>query len=1028
MNITKAAIEKNRITAVVLILILFAGINTYRTMPRAEDPGFIIRWALVTTDFPGASPERVEMLVTDKVEKAIQEMPEIDFIYSLSKTGVSLITVGIKESYTDMRPIWDDLRRKVERTKDRGELPQGIIGPRVNDEFGDVFGTIVTLTGEGYTYAELKEIADDVRNELLVIEDVAKVEIHGAQEERIFVEYNNSRLAEIGISPSQLMSILSSKNIIMSGGDITTEHETMVLEPTGNFESVEDLQQTIINLPGRSELIYLEDVADIYRDYIDPPRSMVRSNGIPALALAINMRENGNIIELGKAVKEKIAYLQSVYPIGVEFDFAAFQPYHVDKKIQEFTGNLLQAIGVVLLVMLIFLGLRTGFVVASLVPMAMVMSVMLMGFFKIGLDQMSLASLIIALGMLVDNAIVMSESIMVQMSEGKEPVEAAIQSANELRIPLLTSSLTTAAAFLPIFLAESGVGEYCAPLFKVVTITLLSSWILSLTMIPMLCVRFLKVKRRDKEESYNTLFYQKYRNFLLMLLKKPVITILATIIVFLVVMQGFGLLPNIFFPSNDKAIYTAEINLPIGTPIQRTVQIVDELEAFMRSELVVNSNRQKGIANWSTYIGQGPPTFMLGFSPEQANPGYACFIVNASSGGGILDRLIHKTDVYCREHFPDVRPNIDRLNLGPPPDAPVNIRIFGKELDKIEDIAEKVKMKLASVPGTRDIHDDWGLRTKKLVVKIRQARAKRAGVSNQDIAFSLQTALTGIVTTQYREEDNIIPITLRSVAAERQDIGKLETINVYSQSTGQNVPLKQVADLEVVWEPSMMIRRDLLKVMSIKCEVDPITTPIAIAQEMEKWLGNEKTNWEIGYKYEVGGEMESSEEANKSINDKLPIAFLIIILLLVFQFNSIRRPLIILLTIPFGLIGVVIGLIVLRSYFGFMTLLGVISLAGVVINNAIVLIDRIRIEIEENGLEPPRAIVEAAQRRFRPILLTTATTIGGLIPLYLGGGPLWEPMAIAIMFGLAFATLLTLGLVPVLYSLFFRVKFKDFSY
>lgn len=1028
MNITKAAIEKNRITAVVLILILFAGINTYRTMPRAEDPGFIIRWALVTTDFPGASPERVEMLVTDKVEKAIQEMPEIDFIYSLSKTGVSLISVGIKESYTDMRPIWDDLRRKVERTKDRGELPQGIIGPRVNDEFGDVFGTIVTLTGEGYTYAELKEIADDVRNELLVIEDVAKVEIHGAQEERIFVEYNNSRLAEIGISPGQLMSILSSKNIIMSGGDITTEHETMVLEPTGNFESVEDLQQTIINLPGRSELIYLEDVADIYRGYIDPPRSMVRTNSIPALALAINMRENGNIIELGKAVKEKIAYLQSVYPIGVEFDFAAFQPYHVDKKIQEFTGSLLQAIGVVLLVMLIFLGLRTGFVVASLVPMAMVMSIMLMGFFDIGLDQMSLASLIIALGMLVDNAIVMSESIMVQISEGKKPVEAATRSANELRIPLLTSSLTTAAAFLPIFLAESGVGEYCAPLFKVVTITLLSSWILSLTMIPMLCVRFLKVKKRDKGESYNSPFYQKYRNFLLMLLKKPVITVLVTIIIFFVAMQGFGLLPNIFFPSNDKAIYTAEINLPIGTPIQRTVQIVDELEAFMQSELVVNSNRQEGIVNWSTYIGQGPPTFMLGFNPEQANPGYACFIVNANSGGEVLDGLIHKTDVYCREHFPDVRPNVDRLNLGPPPDAPVNIRIFGKEIDKIEDIAEKVKIKLASIPGTRDIHDDWGLRTKKMVVKIRQARAKRAGVTNQDIAFSLQTALTGIVTTQYREEDNIIPITLRSIAAERQDIGKLETINVYSQSTGQNVPLKQVADLEVVWEPSMMIRRDLLKVMSIKCEVEPTTTPIAVAQEMEKWLGDEKKNWEIGYKYEVGGEMESSEEANKSINDKLPIAFLIIILLLVVQFNSIRRPLIILLTIPFGLIGVVIGLIVLQSYFGFMTLLGVISLAGVVINNAIVLIDRIRIEIEENGLEPPRAIVEAAQRRFRPILLTTATTIGGLIPLYLGGGPLWEPMAIAIMFGLAFATLLTLGLVPVLYSLLFRVKFKDFSY
>jgi multidrug efflux pump subunit AcrB len=399
MNITKISIEKNRITVVVLILIIFAGINTFRTMPRAEDPGFIIRWALVTTDFPGASPERVEMLVTDKLEKAIQEMPEIDYIYSESKTGVSIIYVAIQESYTEMRPIWDNLRRKVNRTKNRGELPAGIDGPRVNDEFGDVFGTIVTLTGDGYNYAELKEIADEVRHELLVIDEVAKVEIHGVQEEHIFVEYNDARLAELGLSASQLSGILENQNIVMSGGDITTGQEKIVLEPTGSFESVEDLKRTLINLPGRSDLLYLEDMVHISRGYIDPPQSKVRANAIPALALAINMREGGNIIQLGEKVKEKITYLQSVYPLGIEFDFVAFQPYHVEKKVNDFINNLLQAIGIVLLVMLLFLGLRTGLVVASLVPMAMIMSLMFMGVFRIGLDQMSLASLIIALGM-----------------------------------------------------------------------------------------------------------------------------------------------------------------------------------------------------------------------------------------------------------------------------------------------------------------------------------------------------------------------------------------------------------------------------------------------------------------------------------------------------------------------------------------------------------------------------------------------------------------------------------------------------
>lgn len=419
MNITRAAIEKNRITAVALILILFGGINTFRTMPRAEDPGFTVRWALITTDFPGASPERIEMLVTDKLEKAIQEMPEIDFIYSESKTGISIIIIMIQERYTEMQPIWDTLRRKVERTKNRGELPLGIIGPRVNDEFGDVFGTIATLTGEGYSYAELKEIADDVRNELLVIDEVAKVEIHGAQEERIFVEYSNARLAELGITTSQLIGILASKNIIMSGGDVSTHNENIVLEPTGNFESVDDLKRTLISIPGRTGLIYLEDVALISRGYIDPPQAYVRSSGTSALALAINMRKGGNIIKLGEKVKEKITYLQTVYPIGIEFDFVAFQPDDVDSKVKSFTVNLLQAVSVVLLVMLLFLGIRTGLVVATLVPMAMIMSFMLMGVFNIGLDMMSIASLMIALGLLVDNAIVMSESIMVQMASVK---------------------------------------------------------------------------------------------------------------------------------------------------------------------------------------------------------------------------------------------------------------------------------------------------------------------------------------------------------------------------------------------------------------------------------------------------------------------------------------------------------------------------------------------------------------------------------------------------------------------------------
>jgi multidrug efflux pump subunit AcrB len=788
VNVTRFAIEKNRITLVALILIFFAGINAYRTMPRAEDPGFVIRTAQVITYFPGASPERVEQLITDKLEKAIQEMPELDFITSESKTGVSIILVNILESYTKMRPIWDSLRRKVNAAAK--DLPDGVRGPLVNDEFGDVFGTILTLTGEGYSYAELKDIADQIRDELLLIDEVAKVDIFGAQEERVFVEYNNARLAELGLSPNQLKQILENQNIIFPGGEITTEDEQIVLEPSGNFETIEQLGRTVINLPGSSDLVYLEDVARIFRGYIDPPRSKMRFSSEPCLGLAINLREGGNIIVLGEKVAAQVDRLQGLYPIGIELDFVAFQPEHVDKKVKNFSASLLQAIGVVLAVMLLSLGMRTGLVVATLIPMAMIMSLFVMSVFHIGLDQMSLASLIIALGMLVDNAIVMSESIMVQMSEGKTAINAAVDSASELRIPLLTSSLTTAAAFLPIYLAESSTGEYTAPLFKVVSITLLSSWILALTMTPMFCVYFLRVKKASSEQKFNSAFYRKYRGFLTACLRRPVLALLAVVIVFLVAMQGFRFIPNIFFPPNDKAIFTAELELPIGAPIERTESMVKDIEQFMQDELVANADRPGGIINWATFIGAGAPRFVLTYNPEPAKPEYAIMLIN-TTGRDVIGDIISKMEAYTYEHHPDVLPTIQPLALGPAPNAPVEVRISGRDDDIVFDLADRVKEMLAGISSTKNITDNWGPRSKKLLVNIDQDRARRSGLSNLDVALSLQTILSGYQTTEFREDDEVIPVTLRSVAAERKDIAKLESHNLFFKLTGQSVRISR---------------------------------------------------------------------------------------------------------------------------------------------------------------------------------------------------------------------------------------------
>ncbi len=1031
MNITKFAIEKKRITGVALFLIVASGLLTYNNMPRAEDPGFIIRTAIVITYFPGASPERVEQLVTDKLEKVIQEMPEIDFITSQSKPGVSLVYVNIKESYKTMRPIWDSLRRKVDSAI--GQLPSGIRGPFVNDEFGDVFGSMVAVTGEGYTYAELKEIADDCRNELLLIEEVAKVEITGEQEERVFVEFNNARLSELGISPGQLKNILDSRNIIFPGGEVFTKDEQISLEPSGNFESVEELRRTVIKLPNSEDVVFLGDIAFIHRSYVDPSVMKTTFNGNPALVLAVSLREGGNIINLGDAIQEKLERFQSVYPIGVDFNIIYFQPRFVNQKIDEFVSSLLQAVTIVIVVMLIFLGVRTGLVIASLIPMAMVMALMMMGFFDIGLDQMSLAALIIALGMLVDNAIVMSESIMVMIQEGKSPVQAAIDSASELRIPLLTSSLTTAAAFLPIYLAESTTGEYTAPIFEVVTITLLCSWILALTMTPLFCVLFLKVKKKESTESFNSKFYTSYRNVLLAALRHPVISIIIILAIFFAALQLNSVIPNIFFPPNDKPVMYAEFRLPVGTPLTKTETMVHQIERFILEDMMAeyDSNAEvtkDGIIDFTSFIGAGAPRFYLSLNAEQQSPEYAYLLFNVTDRWEMDGNFIPTLENFCRQNYPDLDYTIAPLLLGPPVTAPVQVRVSGKDTDQVFEIADVVKAKIAELSGTTNIRDDWGSRTKKLFVEINQPRAQRAGLTSEDIAISLQSILSGITTTDYREEDEVIPVVLRSVAADRKDIGKLESHNIYVQATGRAVPLKQVADVEVLFQPSKIYRRDRLKNMTVSANILPGFNAIAISENLDAWLQEESKSWPIGYKYELGGEIESSGEANASIGAKLPIALLAIILLLVGQFDSIRRPAIILMTIPLGLIGVFIGLAITQEPLGFMAFLGVISLAGIVINNAIVLIDRIKIEIEENGFEPARAIVEACQRRLRPILLTTTTTVGGLMPLWLGGGAMFSAMAVAILFGLIFATMLTLGFVPIMYAIFFRVKFKAFKY
>ena len=1025
MNLTQFAFQFDRVVLILVAILLLSGLAASIQLPKAQDPGFTIRVAVITTRLPGANPERVELLVTDKIEKKVQEMPEVDFITSESRNGISIINVSFLESYTNMRPIFDDLRRKVEDVSN--DLPEGVDGPFVNDEFGDVFGSVYSLTGDGYSYAELKTVADAIRDQLLNIPEVAKVEIHGEQEEVIFIEYNNARLTELGVSPQQLSSVLASVNILSSGGDILTGRERIVLEPTGNYESVADLKKTVIQLPN-GEVVYLGDITNIYRDYADPPRSVARVNGVPALSIAISMRDGGDILKLGAKLEELIPKIESRFPWGIQLEKIWFQAELVKTSVNNFVSNLFQAVAIVCVAMILFLGLRTGFVVAALIPSAMIISLYLMQVFDITINQVSLAALIISLGLLVDNAIVMVESIIVKAESGLSAIDAAIDSGRELLLPLLISSLTTSAAFMPIAMAESTVGEYTSDIFYVVTITLLSSWILAMTFIPMLAAKALKTHKAKAEsaEQFNSSLYKVYRWLLLAALRHKMIFGIIMLALFYSAIKVFGLVPSIFIEQSEDPVFTGAMEMPLGTSIETSQAVIADIDQFVRETYYQPKDQSAKISNWLTYIGDGGPRFSLGIDPPNANPANTFFIANTTEGkfvDGVIDGIVD----YARQRHPDLNIKLGPLENGPPVGYPIQIRVSGPEVETLYRITDQVMNRLYEEPLVTTVKNTWGKQTKKLLVKVDQERARRSGVTSDDVAYSLKTSLSGIEMTEYRENDKLIPITLRSIAADRQDISKLDGTSVYSQATGNSVPLKQVADIQMVFEPGMIERRDRNRTITIQALLQADATAAEVNKTLSPWLEEAAQDWPSGYVYEEGGEAEDSQQANASIAAKLPIAGMVILLLLVAQFNSVRRPFIILTTIPLGIIGVAYGLYIAGSSFGFFTILGIISLSGIIINNAIVLLDRINIEITDLGKAEDDAVISACMQRLRPILLTTATTIFGLLPLWWGGTAMFKPMAISIIFGLAFATLLTLLLVPVLYSLLFRVNFKKYS-
>jgi len=1030
MNLADFSINRNRITFTVLGTIMILGLVFYQSLSRDSMPPYTVRIANIVTTFPGSSPERVELLVTDKVEKITQELPELKEVTSTSRTGLSVVTVELKEQVKpeDLQAIWDRLRRKLDQIEG---LPSGIEPYLDDDGLGEVFGIAVGLISDGYSYAEAKEYVDDIKDDFIKLDLAAKVELGGVQDERVFIEFDNARLKEYGLSASKLQSIIGATNILSSGGQVNLGIERIILEPTGNFNSIKDIKQTLIPVGDGSQLVYLGDITTVSQDYIDPPKQVVTVNGQQALSLHVSLKEGANIIQLGSDIDLAIKEWTKILPVGLELKRLSSLDFYIEDKISGFIVNLIQAIAIVLIVMLIFLGVRTGSIISSLIPMVTIMTLMLMGLIGMGLNQVTLAALIMALGMMVDNAIVVAETIMVKMENGIDPKKAAIDACGELFTPLLISTLTTSAAFLAFYMAETTMGDIVGPIFVVISLALLSSWILSLTVITLLCFMFIKVTpKAEKKDSFIDKMINKlklyYKDLILFALAYKRIVILAIVVSFFLSLKGFSYISFIFFPDSDRNMLTININLPQGTSVEGTQDVVEGIEDFINTDLLVNENRPNGITDWSSYIGAGPESYDLGYSKDEPDPSYAHMLVNTAAFI-YNSEIIKKLDTYCFNNFPNAEIEVGLLKGGGG-GTPIEIKISGDNFDVLAALSEQTKQKLTSISGTKNVTDDWGPKTKKFAVNIDQNKAQLAGITSADIATSLQTVLDGFQTGEYREDDKSIPILMRSNESQQQTLASIETLNIYSQNSGKSVPLLQVASIEPQWQYAKIKRLDIDRTIVASCELSATGNASAVTEIMTPFMAEISKEWPEGYTYRFGGDAENTAENMGSVFKYLPLSGFIIILLLIIMFNSVRKTIMVAATIPLGIIGVVIGLLIFHEPFGFMPFLGVISLAGIVINNAIVLIDRIQIEESEIKRPIQDAIIAACLQRFRPIILATFTTVLGLIPLYLSGGEMWEGMAVSIMIGLLFGTVITLLFIPSLYSILYKVNYEDYAF
>jgi multidrug efflux pump subunit AcrB len=1024
MNLTKIAFTYRKSILMILALLLINGIFAYLTLPAQENPTITIRKAIVTTSYPGMAPERVEQLITRAIEKEIRKIPEVEKLTSTSMTGQSVIHVEIYDRYFNLDNIWQDLRNKVKQAE--RNLPEGTRTPFVNDSFGDVSVVTLALTADGFNLGEMNDISKHIRDNIYSVAGTKKVDILGAQAERIFLEAKTAKLAQLGISPQSIIGELQNQNIISPGGQIDTGLRSIVVEPTGNFSSLDEIGDTHITIPDTDDTIALKDIVSLRRGYIDPPDKPAYFNGKPAIMFAISMLEQYNLLEYAPRVKAMVTQIENTLPIGYEINIATYQADQVQKSIQGVSINVLQTLVIVLFVVIYFLGLRTGLIVGSIVPFVMLTTLAIMKFTGMTLEKMSLATLIIALGLLVDNGIVIAEDFKRRIEDGTDRFEAMCQGGKELAMPLLSSSVTTILFFLPLMLAEHVAGEFTRSVSLVILITLMTSWVLALCVTPTLCYFFIKAENNEKitvDENANKLvnpsigsskFYRLYEVFLHWVLSHKAIFMTIMVVTLVISVSGFGLLKQQFFPDSDRTQIMIYIDLPNGTSARETNRQMHDVFSWLDDE-----KRFPEITNYSGYSGFNGPRFVLTLNPEDPTDNKGFVVLNVKEGTE-LNTLVNKLHNGIIETFPNVSGRVKRMFAGPSDSSSISIQVKGPDKDILYAKAKEIMAVLQAVPYTKNIRTDWENRIVKVQVKVDQHRARRAGVTSADVATALQGFFSGTNVTQFRDGDDIIPVVLRAEAQERFNLDRLRTVSVFSMKTGTSIPLFQVADFIPVNQYAKIQRENMFTTITIEASNTEMT-----AQDLMMVIDDDiqalATDLPINHLIEYDGVIVQSQEAQQALGASMPMVIGLVLVLLVMQFNSFRRAAIIVLTIPLLLIGTVIGLLVMSAPFGFMVTLGIYSLAGIIINNAIVLIDRIEIE-RRQGQSDYQAIVNSCLTRLRPIAMTTVTTIMGLLPLLMDPISMFYGMATVLAFGLGVGTILTLAVVPVLYASFFKVS------